>query len=77
MSMNLKSVTSALFVRAAGAIVLIIIVISVSFSRNEIWSDEVTLWRDAAYKAPQKARSYVNIGAALIIGAKTRRRWSL
>jgi len=70
MSMNLKSFTSAFFVRAAGAIVLTVIFASVSFLRNNIWSDEVTLWRDAAYKSPQKARSYVNIGAALIKAGK-------
>jgi len=37
-----------------------------TFERNKDWSDEITLYRDCAEKAPGKARPYNNLGAALI-----------
>ena len=34
-----------------------------TIDRNVIWHDEVTLWRDAAEKAPEKLRPHLNLGA--------------
>jgi tetratricopeptide (TPR) repeat protein len=35
-----------------------------TFVRNHVWSDEVTLWSDAIKKAPNKVRPYNNRGRA-------------
>ncbi len=34
-----------------------------TIDRNLVWHDEVTLWRDAAQKAPEKLRPHLNLGA--------------
>lgn len=36
-----------------------------TYTRNFIWKNEVSLWRDVVNKAPRKARGYTNLGAAL------------
>ena len=36
-----------------------------AYARNQVWSDEVTLYRDSAAKSPGKARPQNNLGAAL------------
>jgi len=46
-------------------IVIIIGVNSVmTYNRNKIWKDELTLWNDIVTKSPQKARPYLNRGVA-------------
>ena len=47
--------------------VLVIIVAAISllsFQRNQVWKNELTLWKDVAKKSPYKARSYNGLGAA-------------
>lgn len=34
--------------------------------RNEVWTDNLTLWQDAARKSPQKARPLFNLGTAFL-----------
>ena len=34
-----------------------------TIDRNVVWHDEVTLWRDAAQKAPERLRPHLNLGA--------------
>ena len=36
-----------------------------TYQRNKVWSNELTLWTDAAKKSPNKARPHVNLGVAL------------
>jgi tetratricopeptide (TPR) repeat protein len=36
-----------------------------TFERNNVWADEITLYRDSAAKSPGKARPQNNLGAAL------------
>ncbi|WP_242343205.1 tetratricopeptide repeat protein [Anaeromyxobacter terrae] len=36
-----------------------------TLARNRVWRDEITLWSDAARKAPAKGRPYQNLGVAL------------
>ena len=46
---------------------LIILVISYSiltYSRNNVWKDDLTLWNDTVHKSPHKARPYNNRGLA-------------
>jgi len=33
-----------------------------TYRRNAVWADDVTLWQDVAVKSPGKARSYANLG---------------
>ena len=46
-------------------ILLILFFSILTFSRNEVWSSEALLWRDAAQKSPHKARTHNNLGVAL------------
>ncbi len=36
-----------------------------AYYRNEIWGSEISLWRDAARKSPQKDRPAINFSTAL------------
>ena len=36
-----------------------------TFQRNQVWTDDIALWRDCVKKSPQKARSYNNLALAL------------
>jgi Flp pilus assembly protein TadD len=49
-------------VALAAAVVLAL----ATHSRNEVWADPVTLHQDIARKSPQKMRTHVNLGAALL-----------
>ena len=35
-----------------------------TYQRNKIWKDEITLWKDVVQKSPHKARAYNNLGWA-------------
>jgi tetratricopeptide (TPR) repeat protein len=37
-----------------------------TYERNDIWRDDVTLWRDCVEKSPNKARPHNNLGNALV-----------
>jgi Tfp pilus assembly protein PilF len=52
-----------------GAIYLSVIVIALlltglTYSRNKVWNDELTLWQDVVNKSPGKARGITNLGVA-------------
>jgi protein O-mannosyl-transferase len=47
---------------AVGALVTVFSV--VTYQRNKVWQDELTLWTDVVEKSPQKARGYNNLGMA-------------
>lgn len=45
--------------------VLVTLVLSVmTFQRNRVWKDELTLWQDVVQKSPNKPRAYGNLGYA-------------
>ncbi len=44
---------------------LIILLSLLSFQRNRIWKDELSLWRDTAAKSPEKGRPLNNLGFIL------------
>jgi len=53
-------------------IVMIMIITCYSlltYARNAVWRDEVTLWSDVIRKSPRKAEAYNNRGAALYLDA--------
>ena len=41
---------------------IIVLLGSMTFARNRIWMDEITLWTDTAKKSPGKARPHNNLG---------------
>jgi tetratricopeptide (TPR) repeat protein len=41
-----------------------------AYSRNCVWKDEITLWRDVIVKSPEKARGYHNLGSAYRLGGQ-------
>lgn len=45
---------------------LIVTLGGLTFARNRIWKDEVTLWSDAQAKSPNKARPHNNLGKAYL-----------
>ena len=55
--------------RNLNALIIILLVLTASYSiltfqRNAVWKDELTLWSDTIRKSPQKARPYINRGLA-------------
>jgi len=38
-----------------------------TYQRNKVWRDEVSLWKDVVQKSSQKARPYNNLGNAYIM----------
>ncbi len=56
---------------AEGAVFSLVIITALFFtcltySRNNLWNDELVLWQDVINKSPQKARGYTNMGNAHI-----------
>ncbi len=49
---------------AATAAALIALLTGMTFARNRVWRDDLSLWSDAASKSPRKARPLNNLGAA-------------
>lgn len=48
-----------------GLVVLLLLVMSgITYARATVWTSEYTLWTDAAAKAPQKPRPFINLGLA-------------
>lgn len=45
-----------------GGIVLVLSILT--FQRNLVWKDEVTLWQDVTKKSPQRANAHYNLGQA-------------
>ena len=54
------------------AVIVLLVITScyaiLSYKRNFVWENELTLWDDAAHKSPQKARPYNNRGNAYAQG---------
>ncbi|MFL2542109.1 MAG: tetratricopeptide repeat protein [Candidatus Latescibacterota bacterium] len=44
----------------------LLLLMALSVQRNEVWRDELTLWRDAVAKGEQMARPHVNLGKVLL-----------
>lgn len=53
---------------AKGFVVIIILILMIyslaTMARNKVWQNEYTLWKDAVYKSPGKARVHYNLGVA-------------
>lgn len=44
---------------------LLSLLTGLTYARNQVWMNEISLWRDAVQKSPNKARPHVNFGRAL------------
>jgi tetratricopeptide (TPR) repeat protein len=49
-----------------GLLIISIILAGATWKRNLVWTNDVTLWEDATVKKPYSARSWNNLGGALI-----------
>jgi tetratricopeptide (TPR) repeat protein len=56
-----KYVNVAVFILGA----LAVLYGGLTFQRNQVWENPITLWRDSVQKSPDKARPYFNLGNAL------------
>lgn len=52
-------------VALAAAASCVLLLVSLTFARNEVWRTPLGLWRDALAKSPNKARVHANVGTAL------------
>lgn len=51
--------------RAAAVLSVLVLTLAVlTFERNKVWRDELTLWEDVKKKSPHKMRPYLNTGIA-------------
>ena len=54
-------------------IILLAVVVCYSvmtYTRNRVWKDEITLWSDVVQKSPNKARPYINRGLAYSVAGE-------
>ncbi|MCX7735723.1 MAG: tetratricopeptide repeat protein [Candidatus Kapabacteria bacterium] len=58
--LNLLIKNKTIAYSVAGAFILVFSILT--YTRNEVWKDELTLWNDVVKKSPQKARAYNNRG---------------
>ena len=47
---------------AYSILLLIFLYTMITYQRNEIWSEDITLWADTTSKAPHKARPHFGVG---------------
>jgi Flp pilus assembly protein TadD len=64
-SSNFPSYITMLRVQLLISVLLLAVLSAASWKRNTIYADAVTLWRDAALKSPNKARTHNNLGLML------------
>jgi Tfp pilus assembly protein PilF len=55
---------------AAGLMALVLlaamVLAGITYNRNKVWADELTLWKDVAAKSPEKSRAWNNLGYAYL-----------
>lgn len=49
------------------AVVVVVVLAGATYARNQVWADEITLWRDVVTKSPKKARVHHSLGHAYLI----------
>lgn len=53
--------------RLLNVLISVVVVLSLTYltyERNKVWQNDVTLWKDVTEKAPDNARAYNNLGRA-------------
>ena len=56
---------------AATMIIVLPVLTGLTYARNGVWINEISLWRDVVQKSPNKSRPHVNYGNALCAGRYT------
>jgi tetratricopeptide (TPR) repeat protein len=52
------------------AVLVLLVLSSATFVRNNVWENDFTLWEDSVKKSPKKARPYNNLGIAYLTQGK-------
>lgn len=73
LSMAVSTVKSRTSVKvfAASALVVVLVLSGTAYSRNFVWKDNITFWKDAAEKSPLKDRPHFNLGVAYTVKDRT------
>ncbi|MBF0520211.1 MAG: tetratricopeptide repeat protein [Nitrospirae bacterium] len=50
--------------------IITLILLALTYKRNSVWGNSVTLWQDTALKSPGKARPHNNFGNALFVNGQ-------
>ena len=58
---KLKKMASVAFV------LILLVLISATYSRNEVWQNRASLWEDVVSKSPENARAHNNLGNAYLL----------
>jgi tetratricopeptide (TPR) repeat protein len=53
-------------------IVIALIFGFLTYQRNLVWKDEISLWSDVVKKSPKKSRAYMNLGKAYAVAGDDR-----
>jgi tetratricopeptide (TPR) repeat protein len=53
---------------AATVVIVLPLLAGLTYARNEVWMNEISLWRDVVQKSPNMSRPHLNYGKALYAG---------
>jgi len=62
---RIRQMPIKIFSAAASCLLVFSLLAGLTFSRNQVWGSEVSLWGDAVEKSPNKYRPHLNYGLAL------------
>jgi Flp pilus assembly protein TadD len=52
--------------RQRAIVIILLVLITASYSRNYVWKNEYTLWKDVSHKSPNKIVPHIELGNAFI-----------
>ena len=58
------------YLMPGGVVAWILMLSLVTIDRNRIWSSDIRLWEDCAYKSPRKARTWFNLAGAYYVNGR-------
>lgn len=72
-SMAAHAVQSRAAVKVTAAIIVLAVLVlgGAAYSRNTVWKDNITFWKDATEKSPFKDRPHFNLGVAYTVQGRT------
>ncbi len=64
---SLYNIAREKYLKALIPLFIVIICVNsfLTYERNKVWKDDISLWSDVIKKSPDKARGYFNLGSAL------------
>jgi len=69
-ALALSGLVTAPRVRKAAVVMVCIIFTSLTFIRNAVWADELSLWGDTVKKSPYSQRAHLNLGCAMLAAGR-------